>query len=138
MARGATAEAEQATATEGEQQDGEQKPKRAANPNRSYIVVPMPPNMKKLFEDEAGDKAVGPYVRDLLAQQRGIEIPKTEVSRRHKYANEEEKKAALKAQRKSRSDLIKQLMAEHRAKTAAQNGQTAGVEQPAEAAPASA
>lgn len=81
---------------------------------RSYVNVPMPANLKTAFETEAtaADKPLGVYIRDFLAQQKGIEIPVTVATRRQKYANDEERDAAKKTRREARSSLMKGLMAE--------------------------
>jgi hypothetical protein len=94
-----------------------------ANPRtaRSYIVVPLPPDLKTRFQEEAkvADKDVGPYVRDLLAQFLGIEIPVTAVSRRSKYASDDERKAAQKTRNQSRAATMKDLMNRYKAALAA-------------------
>lgn len=91
----------------------------ATNPRtaRSYIVVPLPPDLKTRFQEEAkvADKDVGPYVRDLLAQFLGIEIPVTAVSRRSKYASDDERKAAQKTRNQSRAATMKNLMDRYKA-----------------------
>lgn len=96
---------------------------------RSYIVVPLPENVKQMFTEEAkaADVPVGPYVARQLAQFRGFELPVITASRRRKYANAEEAAAAQKAARQERSSLMKQLLAEHKARmlAAGANG-TAG------------
>ena len=92
----------------------------AANDSRSYIVVPMPQFMRERFiaEAKSADKPTGPYVRDLLAEKLGIELPKTATTRRSKYASPEEAKAAQKAKAKERNELIKSLLEEHRKRLA--------------------
>lgn len=93
-------------------------------PARSYIVVPMPSNMREMIvaEAKAADKPVGPYLRDWIAAQRGIELPATVTTRRSKYTSEEERKAAQKERNKSRSELIKQLLQQHRQQLQGGNG----------------
>lgn len=108
MARGnGTAEStpEGATATE---------PK--VRPDRSYIVVPVPAELKSRFEEEAktADMPVGPYVRNMLAKFLGIEIPVTATARRSKYGSDEERKAAQKARNQNRSGTMRDLMAAFR------------------------
>lgn len=85
---------------------------------RANVVVPMPAFFKELLAQEAkaADKPVGPFLRDLLASARGITIPESAVRRRSKYASDEERRAAQKASMRVRSELIKQLIAEHRAR----------------------
>lgn len=87
-----------------------------ARPNRSYVVVPMPGDLKARFENEAkaADKPVGPYVLGLLAQSLGIEIPVTVTARRSKYNSDEERKAAQKARNQNRSATMRDLMAAFR------------------------
>jgi hypothetical protein len=80
---------------------------------RSYIVVPVPPDVKSRFESEAkaaDNKPVGPYVRDLLFGFLGIPIPETTTTRHSKYASKEEREAAQKDRNKSRSQTMKALM----------------------------
>lgn len=83
-----------------------------SRPNRSYIVVPVPADLKTRFEEEAkaADVPVGPYVRNLLAKFLGIEIPVTASTRRSKYASDEERKAAQTARAQSRSATMRNLM----------------------------
>lgn len=99
--------------------DQKKAARKARRSQRSYVVVPMPPNMKALFEEQAkaADKAVGPQVRDYLAAQLGIEIPVTVSTRRVKYATDEERDAAKTARRQDRSSTMKALMAQFRALT---------------------
>lgn len=80
--------------------------------DRSYIVVPLTPDVKSRFESEAkaADKPAGPYVRDLLFGFLGIPIPATTVTRRSKYASAEEREAAQKERNKSRSATMRDLM----------------------------
>lgn len=95
---------------------GEASGKANSRPNRSYIVVPVPADLKARFEEEAKTKdvPVGPYVRDLLAGFLGITIPATVSTRRSKYASDEERKAAQKARTQSRSNTMRSLMAAFR------------------------
>lgn len=106
------------------------------NNGRSYIVVPMPAFLRERFIQEAkqADKPTGPYVRDLLAEKLGIELPKEAVTRRTKYSSPEEAKAAQKVRSKERNELIKALLAEHKARLT--GGAGSDTEQPAEAATA--
>lgn len=81
-------------------------------PDRSYIVVPVPAELKARFEEEAktADKPVGPYVRDLLAEKLGITIEMPTTARRSKYENDEQRKAAQKARNQTRSGEMRDLM----------------------------
>lgn len=108
----------------------------ADSDSRSYIVVPMPTFMRQRFiaEAKAADKPTGPYVRDLIAQQLGIELPPSTTSRRSKYASPEEAKAAQKAKAKARNELIKALLEEHRQKINPNGASAESAEQPAETA----
>lgn len=125
MARGeATTQAPEGAATETpadatpltpEQQaeaDNKKAQRKARRALRSYVVVPMPQVLKSVFEAEAkaADKPIGPFVRDFLAQIKNIEIPVTQTVRRQKYATDEEREAAKKARRESRSTTMKGLM----------------------------
>lgn len=94
--------------------------RKARRAQRSYVVVPMPANLKEILQGEANgkDQPIGPYVRDLIAQLKGVEIPVTTATRRVKYANDEERDAARKARRESRSSTMKNLMNEFRKLTA--------------------
>jgi hypothetical protein len=96
--------------------DAKKAARKARRAQRSYIVVPMPANLKQIFQDEANaaDKPIGPFVRDFLAQSKGVEIPVTVSTRRVKYANDEERDNARRARRESRSSTMKNLMSEFR------------------------
>lgn len=84
--------------------------------NRSYIVVPLPKEIKERFEAEAEaqDKPVGPYVARLLADAVGFEIPATVRAGRRKYPDtpegQEARKAAQKARNQDRSATMRDLM----------------------------
>lgn len=89
--------------------EGTAAPKR----ERSYIVVPLTPELKERFESEAkaaDNKPVGPYFRDLLFGLLGIPIPETTVVRHSKYASKEEREAAQKERNKNRSTTMKTLL----------------------------
>lgn len=94
--------------------DGTGEPAKAkkARPDRSYIVVPVPQDLKARFESEAktADVPVGPYVRNLLARFLGIEIPVSITARRSKYENDDQRKAAQKARNQNRSGTMRDLM----------------------------
>lgn len=109
----AEAPKQELTAEEQAKADAKKEQRKARRAQRTYVVVPMPANLKSVFEEEAknADKAIGPYVRDFLAQVKGIEIPVTVTTRRVKYANDEERDAAKKARRESRSSTMKALLA---------------------------
>lgn len=106
-ADGATGEAANGTTAEA---------KTNSRPNRSYIVVPVPADLKTRFEEEAkaADVPVGPYVRNLLAKFLGIEIPVSASTRRSKYASDEERKAAQTTRNQTRSATMRNLMAAFR------------------------
>lgn len=116
MARSATADA--GTETEGSTDGttGEAPKAKRNRPDRSYVVVPLPADLKARFEEEAktADVPVGPYVRNLLARFLGIEIPVTTTARRSKYATDEERKNAQKARNQNRSSTMRDLMAAFR------------------------
>lgn len=111
-ASNATTEATALTPEEQAKLDQKRAARKARRQNRSYVVVPMPQNMKALFEEEAkvADKTVGAHVRDFLAGIKGIEIPVTVSTPRRKYATDEERDAAKKQRRESRSGTMKGLM----------------------------
>jgi hypothetical protein len=100
--------------------DAKRAQRKARRAQRSYVVVPMPPNLKDALQADATakDQTIGPFVRDLLASMKGIEIPVTVSTRRVKYGSDEERDAARKARRESRSFTMKNLMAEFRKLTA--------------------
>ena len=95
----------------------EQEKRKQRRQLRSYIVVPMPANMKSIFEAEAqqAEKPAGVFIRDLLAGQRGIEIPVSVSTPRRKYATDEEREAAQKTRRETRSNTMKALFAQFNA-----------------------
>lgn len=99
--------------------DKKKADRKARRALRSYVVVPMPADMKARFETDAktADKPIGPFVRDFLAQTLGIEIPVTTTTRRVKYATDTERDAAKVARRQERSGTMKALMAQFRALT---------------------
>lgn len=80
------------------------------------LYISTPPVLKERIETEAAAAGVSArvFVRDLLAKMWGLTLP--EARSRTKYASEEEKATAQKEKRVARADLIKQLLAEHRAK----------------------
>lgn len=88
-----------------------------AKKERTGMYVPTPAVLRDRIatEAEAAGKSPRVYVRDLLAAQYGLTLPPAVT--RTKYGSADEKKEALVARRKSRADLIKALLAEHRAKT---------------------
>lgn len=119
---GTTGEAASDTPLTPEQQAAADKKKadrKARRALRSYVVVPMPAEMKAKFEEDAktADKPIGPFVRDYLAAQLGIVIPVTVSTRRVKYESDEARDAAKVARRQERSGTMKALMAQFRALT---------------------
>lgn len=89
-----------------------------ATRNVASVAVLMPPGLKdriKEHADSIGQSSMQ-YIRELVARDLGYELPAaTERTRVSKYASAEEKEAATKAKAKERRDLIKDLMAKHRA-----------------------
>lgn len=82
----------------------------------SGFYVPAPSVLRERLEAEAtaAGKPVAAFVRDLLAAHWGLQLP--EIRTRTKYSSPEEKAAATKAKQQERNELIKQLLAEHKAK----------------------
>jgi len=80
------------------------------------LYISTPEVLRLKIEEEAGKVSKTPrvFVRDLLANMWGLTLP--EPRTRSSYASPEEREAAQLAKRKARADLIKQLLAEHRAK----------------------
>lgn len=89
--------------------------------DRSYIVVPLPADVKTRFEGEAkaADSPVGPYVRNLLFGFLGIPVPVGTTARRSKYASAEDRDKAQKARNQTRSQTMRTLMAQFRKAQAA-------------------
>jgi type III secretory pathway component EscV len=83
------------------------------------VYVQTPPELRGKLEEVAAKAGVTPqvWVRDHLAQEFGIVLPP--VTKRVKYASEEEKKTALKERSKAKNELIKKLLAEYQAAQAA-------------------
>jgi hypothetical protein len=83
------------------------------------VYVQTPPELRGKLEEVAAKAGVTPqvWVRDHLAQEFGIVLPP--VTKRVKYATEEEKKTALKERSKAKNELIKKLLAEYQAAQAA-------------------
>lgn len=80
------------------------------------LYISTPENLRLKIEEEAAKVSKTPrvFIRDLLAEKWGLTLP--EPRTRSSYASQEERDAAQLAKRKARADLIKQLLAEHRAK----------------------
>jgi type III secretory pathway component EscV len=83
------------------------------------VYVQTPPELRGKLEEVAAQAGVTPqvWVRDHLAQEFGVVLPP--VTKRVKYASEEEKKTALKERSKAKNELIKKLLAEYQAAQAA-------------------
>lgn len=80
------------------------------------LYISTPEVLRAKIEEEAAkvNKTSRVFVRDLLANMWGLTLP--EPRTRSVYKSDEEREAAQLAKRKARADLIKQLLAEHRAK----------------------
>lgn len=80
------------------------------------LYISTPEVLRNRIEEEAAkvNKTSRVFVRDLLATMWGLTLP--EPRTRSVYKTAEEREAAQLASRKARQDLIKQLLAEHRAK----------------------
>jgi hypothetical protein len=83
------------------------------------VYVQTPPELRGKLEEVAAKAGVTPqvWVRDHLAQEFGVVLPP--VTKRIKYATEEEKKTALKERSKAKNALIKKLLADYQAAQAA-------------------
>jgi hypothetical protein len=83
------------------------------------VYVQTPPELRGRLEEVAAQAGVTPqvWVRDHLAQEFGVVLPP--VTKRVKYASEEEKKTALKERSKAKNELIKKLLADYQAAQAA-------------------
>lgn len=92
-------------------------------PAHRYIAVPCDKEGKLYAATEAAakqaKKSIGGYVQSLLAAQFKLTLPVSTRGPRRKYANETERKAALKTARTERNALIKQLLAKYAAEQAA-------------------
>jgi hypothetical protein len=79
------------------------------------VYVQTPPELRGKLEEVAAKAGVTPqvWVRDHLAGLWGIVLPP--VTKRVKYASEEEKKTALRERSKAKNELIKKLLAEYQA-----------------------
>jgi len=95
---------------EGQTNEGDEKRQVAG------LYISTPEVLRLKIEEEAGKVSKTPrvFVRDLLANMWGLTLP--EPRTRSSYATPEEREKAQLAKRKARADLIKQLLAEHRAK----------------------
>lgn len=89
---------------------------------RTGMYVPTPPVLRDKITEEAtaAGKTPRAFVRDLLAERWNLTLPP--VVSRQKYANDEEKKAALVSRRKTRAEEIKAALAAYRAKQAGGEG----------------
>lgn len=83
-----------------------------------YIAVTMTPELLTAIRTAAGDTPLGTWIKALIARELNVDIT-VNASPRQKYATEAERKEALKAQRKDRNSLIKELLAKHKAEMAA-------------------
>jgi hypothetical protein len=83
------------------------------------VYVQTPPELRGRLEEVAAQAGVTPqvWVRDHLAGLWGVVLPP--VTKRVKYASEEEKKTALKERSKAKNELIKKLLADYQAAQAA-------------------
>jgi hypothetical protein len=83
------------------------------------VYVQTPPELRGKLEEVAAKAGVTPqvWVRDHLAQEFGVVLPP--VTKRVKYASEEEKKTALRERSKAKNELIKKLLADYQAAQAA-------------------
>jgi hypothetical protein len=86
------------------------------------VYVQTPPELRGKLEEVAAQAGVTPqvWVRDHLAQEFGVVLPP--VTKRVKYASEEEKKTALKERSKAKNELIKKLLADYQAAQAGKEG----------------
>jgi hypothetical protein len=86
------------------------------------VYVQTPPELRGRLEEVAAKAGVTPqvWVRDHLAGLWGIVLPP--VTKRVKYASEEEKKTALKERSKAKNELIKKLLADYQAAQAGKEG----------------
>jgi hypothetical protein len=89
------------------------------------VYVQTPPELRGKLEEVAAKAGVTPqvWVRDHLAQEFGVVLPP--VTKRVKYASEEEKKTALKERSKAKNELIKKLLADYQAAQAGAAGAAA-------------
>lgn len=80
------------------------------------LYISTPENLRAKIEEEAAkvSKTSRVFVRDLLANMWGLTLP--EPRTRSTYGSVEEREAAQLAKRKARATLIKELLAQHRAK----------------------
>jgi hypothetical protein len=86
------------------------------------VYVQTPPELRGKLEEVAAQAGVTPqvWVRDHLAGLWGVVLPP--VTKRVKYASEEEKKTALRERSKAKNELIKKLLAEYQAAQAGKEG----------------
>jgi hypothetical protein len=89
------------------------------------VYVQTPPELRGKLEEVAAKAGVTPqvWVRDHLAGLWGIVLPP--VTKRVKYASEEEKKTALKERSRAKTELIKKLLADYQAAQAGKEGAAA-------------
>lgn len=96
-----------------------------ATRNVANLAVLMPPGLKDAIKDRAdreGSSAME-FARKVLADAVGFELPPAAArTRTSKYATAEEREEAQKAKAKERRELVKELLAQHRAAQAAADG----------------
>lgn len=83
---------------------------------RRYVAITLTDALRDAIEAKAKaeDTTPGLLCRKIVADALGVTIDVDRAAPR-KYATEEERKAAQKAQRQERNALIKQLLAAHKA-----------------------
>lgn len=113
------APAEAAPSTQAEGQNSTDEKRQVAG-----LYISTPEILRAKIDEEAAKvgKTSRVFVRDFLASQWGLTLP--EPRTRSVYKSDEEREAAQLAKRKARADLIKQLLAEHRAKQQQQSAST--------------
>lgn len=84
---------------------------------KAQVMISVPPEMKVLLDDAAkqNNLSTAAFCRKYLAEAIDYDLPATSVGRGRKYATIEERIAAQAARAKERNDLVKKLLAEHRA-----------------------
>lgn len=83
-----------------------------------YIAIVMTPDLLTAIRAKAGTTPHGTFLRNIVAKELGVTITTTSAPR-VKYATPELKKAAQKERAKTQKELVKQLLAKHKAEIAA-------------------
>ncbi len=87
-----------------------------AAPTKATIPLVIPIELKNLLQEKADEakQPVSAFARKIVADFLNFELTITSRGARHKYANADEAKAAIKKANAERNDLVKALLAKYK------------------------